>query len=455
MNKPDCINFIVKVDKIIALSVLICLGTFLITIPLPRSDNLLIGSDGIGYYAYLPSIWLDGDLDFSNQFATFYPLHGNAEDAFYNQKTPMGVPPNKWSVGPALLWTPFFLLAHGLAMGLQFAGVPIQADGYSYLYQAVVLSGSIIYGGMGIWFAFCFVRHWIQERAALVGVLLTFLGGNLIYYMTVEPSMSHPVSAFASGLFCIIWLKWRHQPSMLLSLLLGMQAGLMALIRPQDGLFLVLPFLDKAMLVIKDNRINPQLIIEYFSSVFTAILAAFVMFGVQLSVWYFVYGGFFVSGYAYNEENFNWLEPDLVEMLLFPENGLLLWHPVFLFSLLGLAYFWRIDRRMAMLGFIAIATQWYLIASWGTQGDSFGGRMFIVCTPIFALGLASLIEIVQHRWGWRPIALVSVLLLSSNFLLFVQYRFHLVMHPGEVTLYDLTLGRFVKPIELLLHYAAR
>lgn len=86
----------------------LCVLAFLATIPLPRIDNQLVGSDGTFYYAYLPTIWLDGDLDFTNQYRY---LIGPGREAIAGF-TPRGLPVNAYPVGPALLWSPFFLAAH-------------------------------------------------------------------------------------------------------------------------------------------------------------------------------------------------------------------------------------------------------------------------------------------------------------------------------------------------------
>lgn len=434
---------------------LLCLGAFLVTIPLPRADGQLIGSDGIGYYVYLPSAWLDRDLDFADEYAVFFAYAGDAtpESAFYLQQTPQGVPPNQWAIGPALLWSPFFLLAHLLALGLQAGGVPIATDGYGFLYQATVLIGSILFAGAGVWLAYRFVLHWVQAQAALAGALLVVLGGNLIYYMTAEPSMSHGVSAFASALFFLLWSKRRDRTDLLTPAMLGAAAGLMALIRPQDGLFLALPLLDRLPAVVRGVRSRDfALLRQWFSAAFVAATMALIVFSPQLLSWQIIYGSVLRSGYVYAGGSFNWLTPRLVEVMLAPERGLLVWHPVFLGALSGLALLWRRDRRMSVLGFLAVIIQWYIIASWTDweQGDAFGGRMFIVCTPLFVLGMGVLIEWVVMRWSWRVAAVGGVFLLVWNFLLFVEYRFDLIAAQQPVTWYDLTIGRVTKPIDLLL-----
>ena len=52
--------------------------------------------------------------------------------------------------------------------------------------------------------------------------------------------------------------------------------------------------------------------------------------------------------------------------------------------------------------------------------------MLIVCTPIFALGLAGLVDYAAQRWSWRVVYVAGALLLAWNFLLFVEYRLWLV-----------------------------
>lgn len=440
----------------ILLLTLLSIAVFLVTIPLPRVDGQLIGSDGIGYYVYLPSAWLDGDLDFTDEYAVFFAYAGDAtaETAFYLQQTPQGVPPNQWAIGPALLWSPFFLLAHLLALGLQAGGFPVATDGYGFLYQATVLVGSILFAGAGVWLTYRFVLHWVQSHVALAGVLLVVLGGNLIYYMTAEPSMSHGVSTFASALFFLLWIKRRDHHDQLTPILLGATAGMMALIRPQDGLLLVLPFLDRLPAVIHGMRTGDFAALrQWLWATIIAAIAALVVFSPQLLSWQIIYGSVLRSGYVYAGGVFNWFAPRLVEVMLSPERGLLVWHPIFLGALIGLGLLWRSDRRMSALGLLAIAMQWYIIASWTDwmQGDAFGGRMFIVCTPIFALGLARLIEYATTRFSWWAILGVAALLVLWNFLLYVEYRFFLVTSGRPVDWYDVTVGRLARPVDMLMH----
>lgn len=435
--------------------IICCLLVFLVTIPLPRVDNQLIGSDGIKYYVYLPSLLLDGDLDFSDEYAYFFSHEPAKAEQLINNPTPQGVPPNQWPMGPAILWAPFFLLAHTLAHLLNLIGASIPTAGYGYFYQVFVISGSILYGGAGLLLTYRFARDLAAERAALIATVLVTFAGNLVYYMTAEPSMSHTLSVFASGLFFYIWMRRQERPGVKTSLLCGLAGGLMALIRPQDGLFLALPFLAQLPDVWRNLRSeeNPKAWRRWLQHGLLAGLVALVIFSPQMWAWGQIYGDYFRSPYTYQEQPvlFDWFSPALGAVLFSAFRGLFTWHPVFLLALLGLVLTYRKNRTFATLGFIGFVMQWYLISSWHSweQGDAFGGRMFIVCTPIFVLGLASLIEWGAHRWSWVAVYVIGGLLLAWNFLLFVQYRFEIVTAQRAPTWYDLTAGRVTFIIDLV------
>src|SRR5204863_9632585 len=85
----------------------------------PRRYGRLIVGDGIYYYVYLRSAVLDGDLDFTND-DTIYQQYNNEDPIkkaeMLARKTPTGLAGNLFSVGPAILWSPVFLVTRGLAL---------------------------------------------------------------------------------------------------------------------------------------------------------------------------------------------------------------------------------------------------------------------------------------------------------------------------------------------------
>lgn len=422
----------------------LCLVIFWITIPLPRVDDQLVGSDGVHYYVYLPSFWLDGDLDFSDEYAYFLP---------FREVKAANPPTNKYGIGTALFWSPFFLLAHGIALTLQFFGVNVSTDGYDYLYQAVTLSGSILYGGLALWLTYRFVASVVSKESALLASVSIIFGGNLVYYMTAEPSMSHTVSAFLSSLFFLVWQQRRKREDISSAVIYGLIAGLMALVRPQDAAFLALPFLARLPHVVRSIRTptHTRLWAIWLRDCAVAGIIATLIFIPQMLVWQHFYGSPVTSGYQAGSEGFNWLSPKMGAVLFSAYRGLFMWHPVFALSLVGLWRARRNDATLASVAFLGFLVQWYLIGSWHswTQGDAFGGRMFIVCTPLFALGLGNLIEWAIERTEHIIVYIAGVLLLAWNLLLFVEYRFDLVLRSAAPTWYDLTFRRITFLLEWL------
>src|SRR5262245_39947731 len=56
-------------------------------------------SDGFYYYAYLRSLWFDGDVDLTND----YRMLGQGDKAHLFTLTPTGAAQSTWSVGPAIV----------------------------------------------------------------------------------------------------------------------------------------------------------------------------------------------------------------------------------------------------------------------------------------------------------------------------------------------------------------
>lgn len=420
---------------------LFALVAFLATIPIPRADGMLIGSDGIGYYMYVRSIALDGDLDFANEAERL-----NAAKYIDVYRTPAGRISNQYAIGAPILWLPFFLAAHLLALGLRAVGLPVAADGYGYLYQAAVCVGSIFYGGCALFLMRRTARR-LFPNTALAACVALFLTTNFAYYLIAEPSMAHVCSVFAASLLVCLWVSLRPLTTPARCLAVGVAGGLVALVRQPDALLVFMPALD-ALLA---HGTAP----ERTKRIAVMTAGFFALFWIQMWVWYILNGSPFLSGYLLKgDQGFIWGSPRLLEVLFSTRHGLFLWHPVLLFALVGLALLCRRDGAMGALLLMGFAGQSYVIASWSAwwQGDAFGGRMFMASLPIFALGLAAFLERVRSRRGLAEAALgVIVALAVWNALFAVQYRLGYISRGGPYTLRELTWGK----VEMVREIARR
>src|SRR5512145_784809 len=86
---------------------------------LPLVTPRIAESDAIQYFSYLPSLLLDRDLDFEDEYTVFYREDPEGrkgfKETFLDLSTATGLNLNFAPVGTALLWSPFYVAAHLLA----------------------------------------------------------------------------------------------------------------------------------------------------------------------------------------------------------------------------------------------------------------------------------------------------------------------------------------------------
>ena len=116
---------------------------------LPAVTPRIYASDEVQYFAYLRSLWFDGDVSFENDYRRFYD-RGVAADAgfhetFLERTTETGRRINFATLGCALLWSPFYAVADGWVLA---TGGP--RDGDSRPYVAAVAYGSAVYGFLAL-----------------------------------------------------------------------------------------------------------------------------------------------------------------------------------------------------------------------------------------------------------------------------------------------------------------
>ena len=437
-----------------------CLVVFLATIPLPHVDGQLVGGDGVGYYAYLPSVILDRDLDFANQYAVLLPPGHH----LLTLRTSTGLSFNYWPIGPALLWLPFFLLAHGLALALTAAGAAIRLDGLGYWHQAFVISGNIIYGGAALLLAFDAARRVARPASAMWAVVLVACAGNLTYYMTAEPSLAHAASAFVVSLFIAVWMRTRGRRGLSHAAMLGALAGLVAVVRTQDVVLVLVPLVAElaGSFSAARRRSGVSAVATTCRDALTMAVAAVAVYSPQFLVSATLYGTWWKPPQLYASwqgvPQFAWWSPHFWRVLFSAEAGLLVWHPIFALAILGALPLWRRDRTLAAALVFGFLAQTYVLGGWfdWAQGRSFGGRSFASCLPLFAAGLAALVDATRDALsGWPRarrtlLAGAALVLVTANLLLAFEYRLDLASTGRRPTWHDLGARRVTFLVERIL-----
>jgi len=395
-----------------------------------KEDFDFVVSDGRGYYAYLSSLVIDGDLDFENQIQNHWGADFTPE--LLETKTPLGRVANKYSIGLSLTLAPSFLLAHvsTLAMHAIIPSPQFAPDGYSLLYQLFNLAILLGLGTTTLWLIDrMLVEHFAtQPRAAFFGVLLYWLGSNYAYYYFREPFMIHLSSAFWVTLVVFLSLESKpgRGPTAASGLVfVGFAAAMAVVCRPTNAL-LVLPFLIPALFAPRWARRLSLL-----------ALGALPPIVLQLVTWKLLWGSWL--RYGYDSEGFvYWSSPYLWSTLFSSKQGLFFWSPILLLSVWGLVVAWRegsAERRWLLVRFaVGFVLLWYLNSSWHiwSFGDAFGGRAFLELSALFTFGLAWCVEgaaglTMPRRWAvWGLIAL-SV---AHSYVMMALYIAHRIPRSG-------------------------
>src|SRR5229473_6951071 len=150
--------------------------------------NPWVRGDGVGYYAFARAPLIQHNLDFTEDYRHANESFRGPRLDENNQpksdfRTPTGHLDNHFTVGPAILWTPFLLLAHAAVLLARALGSSVPADGFSTPYRLAMALATAIYGFLGLLLAFRLARQYVRERWALLATIAIWWASSLPVYM--------------------------------------------------------------------------------------------------------------------------------------------------------------------------------------------------------------------------------------------------------------------------------
>jgi hypothetical protein len=427
---------------------------FLLTLPL---SNPWVRGDGVGYYAFARSLLIEHRLDFTKDWlAANASYRTGRTDALGNilpnQYTLTGHLDNHFSVGPAILWSPFLVVAHAGVLVYDRIGGQIPADGFSKPYRVAMALGTAVYGFLALLISFGLARRYFSERWAFLATLDIWFASSLPVYMYFNPSWSHAQSAFTVALFLWYWVRTRGARTWLQLAILGAIGGLMMDVYYVSGVLLLLPMLESLQGYWNASRGPGMAAIGRLfigNLIFAAALVA--VFSPTLITKRIIYGGYLRSGY---EHLWVWTSPWLLKVCFSADHGLFSWTPILLAAVAALFLLWRRDRELTVYLILVFAAVLYTIGCYQAWDglSSFGNRYFIALTPIYVLGLAAFFDWLERAWSARRAMTVSAsstaVLILWNFGLIFQWGTHLIPVRGPISWRDAAYNQFaVVPTE--------
>lgn len=382
-----------------------------------------IRSDGVGYYEYLPSLFIHKDLirkDFteSQKPENYERLRGKGFGSdvglYVDYK---GYAVNKCFVGTAVLQFPFFSAA---LLTTHLEGN--SNDGYQLPFQKSIFYAAIFY----VFCSLLFLRRLLElyeiSRPIIVFCqLMLVVATSVIHYANFEASFSHVYSLFAITAFFYFTKSYFQSKLSTKFLWACLFLGLIVLIRPVNLLVLLfIPFLAGSKQNLRDGFI--LLFTKQKKQLILGIVLIAGIGSIQLLIWYLQTGSFIV--YTYQGEGFNFANPAFYSILFSYQKGLFVYTPFLFLTLFGLGVFiYRKDyySLLSWLSFFLILT--YVLSSWWCwyYGASFGLRAYIDFYSIFIILIALLLE--KLKTGWRVgVLLISLAAVTVNYIQAYQYR---------------------------------
>lgn len=379
----------------------------------------IIATDGKGYYAYLPAIFIyhDSSFSFHNQIEEkYYPPYSRYDYRIKSGDQTL----NKYFVGTAIAELPFFVIAHFTAKIFHYP-----ADGYSFPYQVAINIAAIFYTLAGFWF----MKKWLQQysfKPVFISITLLCLafGTHLFYYTVDDASLSHAYSFGITSAFIFLASQFFRNKNEKLILLLSTLLAWIILIRPVNGIIVfALPFLAgnkesflEAIAAVKRKRVY---------TIFSFFLLICIP-GIQLLAYYWQTGHYFV--YTYGSEHLDLLQPHFVDFLFSYKKGLFIYTPLLLLSLFGFLHFAKTNKwqLFTLSGFLIILI--YILSCWSVwwYGGSFSQRPVIEFLPFFALPFCHFLQLFKKRILSIITGTLIIFFITMNQVQIYQYRYNVI-----------------------------
>jgi hypothetical protein len=352
-----------------------------------HSYHGVIWADAAGYYVHLPVWFIYGN----NASAFPAGISEQTGNGFYADSLSNRII-TKYYCGSAILMSPFFLASHALAGISGF-----EADGFSKIYSYGLYLAGIVYCCLGLFFLSLFLQKHFSSGISAGTAFLLFISTNLYYYAIDSPAMSHVYSFFLFSLFLYSTQRLLVSEKRVWYMLFVLSFVLAALTRPTNALIILFPLFYENGLFIKRTKI----LLKERQSVALSLLAGVICIIPQLLYFKKTSGSYLA--YSYGNETFSNLgHPYLLETWFSPNNGLFIYAPVLLLSIIGMVLMIRRKERMGyyfLAGFLLIS---YLFASWWNWwfGCSLGARSFVEFYVLLSFPMA---VAIQSAWK-KPFA---------------------------------------------------
>ena len=333
-------------------------------------------SDVAQYYSYLPLTIIHGDMDMVKHNHGYWPI-----------KAPNGAKVPKVTYGMALMYSPFFLLGHKIAINQNSP-----QDGFSEPYATCVHYGTLLYCFLGLLILAFVLKRFFSDGIIAITLVTLFFATNLFFYTLREGEMTHSYSFFLISLFVLLMCKWHEKNKSIYFLWIGMTMGLLTLIRPNEILLFIV-FIGYQVHSLSDFKNKLLKIIFSYKNILLFIIGFFILWVPQMIFWKIETDQLLFFSYG-NKEGFFWLDPQIKNLLFSYRKGWFVYTPIMLFAIAGLFMLKNkgLDFKIPIIIYLGLNI--YLLSAWWCwwYGGGFGMRALVQSYAILAIPMAAFYE---------------------------------------------------------------
>jgi len=372
--------------------------------------------DDIGYYLHVVSFWKYQDVgNYEQTLTSLIETHPEAEalpqDPYLIRTTDIGRKYIKYTLGTAVMESPFFLLADAYANSTD----AYATHGWSEPYYFLIALSNVLYVLAGLWLLCLLLDRHFTPTTVVLSMIGVALATNL-YFQATYMTMSHGFLFFDYCLLLWLSIRFYKAPNRWSALGIGAVVGLITITRIPELISVVIPLLW-GVTTRGQLKERLQFLLKNYHYLLAAAVGFLVLMAIQISYWHYVSGQLIFN--PYEGEGFNFLQPHIWDGLFSFRNGWLIYTPIMLFSLVGLFFLKRHYAAPFVPILVFVGAQAYIhysyYAWWFFPG--LGSRPMVEAYPLLAFGLAAFIQTVLEKppLRWLPYILVGFFLWLNLF----------------------------------------
>jgi hypothetical protein len=363
-----------------------------------------------GYYTWLfsRSLAFDFDIDLRNDYAVCGdPYHLGVDEGG-------GRPTNPFYFGPALYMAPVLFVAKHVVR-LVPAASESWRNGCTGPLVAFTGVASIVATALTIWVAYRVGRRWFSEASCAVAALIMGLASPLNIHGTLSWYYSHLWAALSVAVALLCAVRADERPAAFGRwVLAGAACGFAALMRMQEGLWLLVPLASIAATLSTTRREGPAAWWLALRRASLVTLGFFAIFSIQLYVYQRLYGSPFVIPQGKLYVQLSHAHPWL--LLFGARSGFVYWTPLLWLPILGIPFLLRVQqRRWLATAMVVVSIVGFYVASsalsW-TGSASLGARVQTSLVGALLVAAAAFLD-AFIRWAARRRAAANVVMLLA------------------------------------------